>query len=120
MTLFRSLPRLRRRPFIVWAILLAGLAVLLCFVPLFNLLGFEFSLALCLPAALASACLTASHTLAVGRISQNQPEKLADFAKRPARLLFLLWCRSLLNSLGLVVLPLLIISLNALRVKNCS
>ena len=47
-----SLLRLRR--FWLWVLLLGGLGAGLCFVPLFNLLGYEFCLALALASSAAA------------------------------------------------------------------
>ncbi|MBM4321155.1 MAG: hypothetical protein FJ125_14700, partial [Deltaproteobacteria bacterium] len=75
------------------ALLCALLALGLCFVPLFDLLGFEFSLALGLAIGPAAAYL--------GARSNS-------------------WTAGARRSLALLVLPLLFVSANALRVKNCN
>lgn len=76
-----------------WAAALALLAALLCWLPLFHLLGFEFALAL---------------TLAVG------PAAAHLGVRSPS------WAAAARRSLLLLVPPLLLITLNALRVRNCN
>jgi hypothetical protein len=56
----RRFLRLKRAWF--WLLLLTGLAVWLCFVPLFNLLAYEFCLALALASSLAGLHLGAVTT----------------------------------------------------------
>ncbi len=80
-----------------------ALAVGLCFVPLFDLLGYEFSAALALVAA------TAAGPLAIG-VVRRDPD-------RPA---LGLWVRACLAAWVSLALPLLVIGLNALRVPNCN
>lgn len=76
-----------------WAIVLALLTLALLFVPLFDLLGFELSLALGLAVGPAAAHLGARSSS---------------------------WSGGARRSLALLVAPLLLASLNALRVKNCN
>lgn len=83
-----------------------GLAVAaggLAFVPLFDLLGYEFSAAISL---LASALVGPA---AIGVVRRSPPS--------PA---LRLWLRATLAGLAALLLPLLIILLNALRVTNCN
>ncbi len=87
------------RPFLVWAALLAVLAGALSFVPLFDLLGYELSLALALAVTPAAMHLG-------WRAGQEVPG--------PRGVAF-----GAAQALGLLVLPLAISSANALRVKNC-
>jgi hypothetical protein len=83
------------------AAVLAALAAALCFVPLFNLLGYEFAFALGIAAAVTSLVVG----LAVGRARPDG-----------ARALLL----ALLLASSQLLVPLALISLNALRVKNCN
>jgi len=92
---------------LVWAVLLATLALALQFVPLFDVLGYDFSFALGLAAALAA--VDVGHGL-VGR--RGRP------ADGPA-LVRLCWVACGVAA-ALLVLPLLISLANALRVRNCS
>ena len=92
---------------LVWAVLLALLAVVLAFVPLFDVLGYDFSFALGLAAALAA--VDVGHGLVVVR---GRP----DSAPAVLRL-----CAAACGvAAALLVLPLLISVGNALRVRNCS
>ena len=45
---------LSTKRYLAWLLLLTALAVALCFVPLFNLLGYEFSLSLAVASSLAA------------------------------------------------------------------
>ena len=82
-----------------WAVVLVGTGVALCFVPLFNLLGFEFAFVLGIPATLC-----AGH-LGVRAAAERPPWSAWWHAGRAAFLL--------------VLLPLVPITLNAARVRNC-
>jgi hypothetical protein len=92
---------------LVWAALLALLAVVLDFVPLFDVLGYDFSFALGLAAALAA--VDVGHGLVAVR---GRP------ADAPA--LLRLCAAACGVAAALLVLPLLISVANALRVRNCS
>ncbi len=85
----------------IWALFLLIYSGLLCFLPLVHLLGYEFAFALTLPLSLLgfSAALAA-------RKRGLQPWRAFGWAALEASLLGLL--------------PLLPISLNALRVRNCN
>jgi hypothetical protein len=92
---------------IIWGLLLASLALVLCFIPLFNLLSFEFSFVIGLVAVFGAAHLSIG---AVGDARRNACDisSMVLYARVTATAL-----------LTLVVPPLAIISLNALRVKLC-
>jgi tetratricopeptide (TPR) repeat protein len=92
---------------LVWAGVLALLAVGLAFVPLFDVLGYDFSFALGLAAALAA--VDVGHGLVAIR---GRP------AGAPA--LLRLCATACGVAAALLVLPLLISLANALRVRNCS
>lgn len=108
-------PPLRLKRFWIWQLLLAALAVGLCFVPLFNILGYEFSLAMAVAASLAGLHLGSVH-LAHAR---RRDEGLLLALRGGHVALLSLSLRAVLANLSLLLLPLLIICLNALRVKNC-
>jgi hypothetical protein len=108
-----SLLRLRRTQ--LWLLLLAGLAAGLAFTPLFNILGYEFCLALGLASSLASAHLG---SLVVATTRERDEGFLHALRSPPVALLALVG-RAVLLGLLLLVLPLAIISFNALRVRNC-
>ena len=106
---------LRLKRYIGWMLVLAGAAAGLCFVPLFNLLAYEFCLALALLGSLAAAHLGAVQVAC----ARGRDEGLMLGLARPLRAVGLLVLRGVVCNLLLLVLPLLLISLNALRVKNC-
>jgi hypothetical protein len=92
---------------LVWAALLAVLAVVLAFMPLFDVLGYDFSFALGLAAALAA--VDVGHGLVAVR---GRPADAAALLR-----LCGLACTVAASLLGL---PLVISLANALRVRNCS
>ena len=99
------------RRVIIWYAIAAAAAVVLCFVPLLDLLGYEFSLVM---AALAS--------LAAGHLAAGYPARVRDqLAPFPgARLTVLRLYTKVAAMAGLsLALPLLAITANALRVRNC-
>ncbi len=100
---------------ILWMLALAALAGGLCFVPLFNLLSYEFCLALAVAGSVAAAHL-GSVFVACARARDDGLELALDDAPRA---LGALLARGVITNLLLLAAPLLIICLNALRVKNC-
>jgi tetratricopeptide (TPR) repeat protein len=86
-----------------WAAALAAVAGVLCFAPLFDLLAYEFCAVLAIVASFASAHLGSLYA------QQN--------AKQDVRNGFL---SAAAQHLLLLTVPLLFISLNALRVRNCN
>lgn len=81
--------------------MLLGTAIALCFVPLFNLLAFEFAFALGIPVAICAG-------LAGVRARRQAP-----------RAAWQAWGRAMRWAGGMALLPLVPITLNALRVRNC-
>ena len=101
-----------------WGLILTGLAISLCFVPLFNLLGFEFCFALGLVAAFAGA-----HLGSVGVWEARRgltPSEGASADARPLGFVLRLYCRCVARVWILLLCPLFAITLNAVRVRNCS
>jgi tetratricopeptide (TPR) repeat protein len=92
---------------VVWGLALAVLGVVLCGVPLFDLLGFDFSFALGLATAFAAADVGHGTVTAARR------------AGRPVGLLSVV-TRALVASLALLPVPLLFSLVNGLRVRNCN
>ncbi len=92
---------------LVWGALLAALAVVLSFIPLFDVLGYDFCFAIGLAAALAA--VDVGHGLVAVR---GRP------ADAPA--LLRLCGLAVGAAAALLVVPLLISVANALRVRNCS
>ncbi len=81
----------------VWPALVTGTSVVLCFIPLFNLLAFEFSFAISIPISLGAGLTMARMDLAEG------------------------WTRHRLYQLALVLLGAVVpICLNMFRVQNCN
>ncbi len=99
----------------VWATLLVLATAVMAGLPLFNVLGFEFSFALAGLGSLASADLGASY---VRRLRGAGPFPL-DRARSPGQILAVVYGRASLVNLALLVVPVILISLNALRVRNC-
>ena len=102
----------------LWALGLVACAVGLCFVPLFNLLGYESSLVLAVLAALAGI-RQGVHT--VERCRQRlRPVEGEKADTTPLGAVLRCYGRSLAPSLALLVGPLLILLLNSVRVRNCN
>jgi tetratricopeptide (TPR) repeat protein len=86
-------------------------SAVLCFVPLLNLLGYEFSLVLALVSSFAA-----------GHIAAGYPDRVRNqLAPYPGAqgTVVRLYLVVVTMALALLVLPLALISLNALRVQNC-
>jgi hypothetical protein len=98
---------------LVWAVLLTGLTAWLCFVPLFDVLGFELAFAVAIAASLAAADLGAKVVAEARRVASGGP------ALGPAGTVALLYLLAALRGLALLVVPLVVACLNALRVRNC-
>jgi tetratricopeptide (TPR) repeat protein len=99
------------RTYLVWYVLLALLGVGTCFVPLFNLLGYESAALFGVVGGVATVFLTL-HALHVGEFApplelDRAESPLADFT------------RLLVRHLALLALPVAALTLNALRVRNC-
>ena len=96
------------RRVIIWGLLTAVSAAIMDFIPLFDLLGYDFSFVIGLMAALASVDIGAGVVTAArrqGRASAGVFRLAAEAAG---------W------SIGVLVVPLLLSLLNALRVRNCN
>lgn len=106
-------PRSHRRWRWGWAICLALTAGALCLVPLFNLLAFEFALAMTVPVSALGAA-AGIRAVAVAR-SRWRPGPL-----RGALVLWRIWAYALWLAAPLLLVPLIPISLNSLRVQNCN
>jgi len=96
---------------LVWGLLLTGLALALSFVPLADLLGYDFSFALGFGAALAGVDIGQA-VVAQARAARGQVPPGAGLAR--------LFGQAAARSAALLVLPLLLSVANALRVRNCS
>lgn len=100
-----------------WAVLLGLLGVALCFVPLFDVLGYEFCLALAIPASLAGA------QLGLGRVRGERLGRAASAVTaadaHPAATVLGLWGGAVGRAWLVLALPLVAVLANALRVRNC-
>jgi plasmid stabilization system protein ParE len=96
---------------LVWGALLAALALVLDFVPLCDVLGYDFCFAIGLGAALAGVDI--GHA-AVGRArrARGRPERGLDVAR--------IFGEACALALATLVLPLVLSLANAARVRNCS
>jgi tetratricopeptide (TPR) repeat protein len=94
------------RRFWIWSALLALLALGLDFVPLFDVLGYDFSFALGLAAAFAGA------DIGHGAAAAARRRQAATSPVGPV-------LAGLAGALAALILPLLLSLLNALRVRNC-
>jgi hypothetical protein len=96
---------------LTWGVLLTGLALILCFVPLYNLLGYDFAFALGLGAALAGV------DIGHGQAARAR----AALGRTPAGIeLSRVFGRAAALAAATLVLPLLLGVANAARVRNCS
>jgi tetratricopeptide (TPR) repeat protein len=105
----------------LWAAALFLCAVGLCAVDLFNLLGYESSLVLALLASLAGV-RQGVHAVTVYRQRvAREKDGLGEQAEAtPLQAVLSCYGRALLPALALLVLPLCVLLLNGLRVRNCN
>lgn len=96
----------------------AAAAAALCFVPLFDVLGYESSLALAVLASLAGIHLGLDQVWQARRAGIGSVGDAAD--ARPGRAVLGLWGRAALGAAAALVLPPLVLLLNGLRVRNCA
>jgi hypothetical protein len=114
------LAQLRARRTWIWAALLALLGGVMCAIPLFNTLGYEFAFAMAIASSVASADLAAALTRRLAQVAESDPGDAADIDLLPgARTVFTLAAAAGLLALALLVPPLLLVSANAIRVRNC-
>ena len=120
-------PRLHASPFVgtfvgyFRALFFPGVLFLsgaiLCFIPLFNLLGYESSLVLALVGSIA-AIRQGVHVVERARASRGSG-RLRGENGGPAQVLAL-FLRALVSAEVLLIPPLVLLLLNGLRVRNCS
>jgi hypothetical protein len=103
--------RLGRRA-LVWGTLLAILALVLAFVPLFDVLGYDFSFALGMAAAFACVDVGQGAASRARAGSPGVPETPAALAR--------IIGTAAAGALALLVVPLALSLANGLRVRNCS
>ncbi len=100
-----------------WSFILFVVGAGLCFVPLFDVLGYEWCLAMAVVASLAGAQVAA---LRVGRERRERaPSAVTAAEARPGVTVARLWWGATLRLWGALGLPLGAILANALRVRNC-
>ncbi len=106
---------LRSWRFRIWALILALLGVILAFVPLFWVLGFEFAFIIAVVVSIASI------DLGQALISQLRHVKIAPSARalHSGQLLVNLWLFSTAAAFLVLAAPLAISCANALRIRNC-
>ncbi len=97
----------------LWFTAFGVLALILANVPLFNILAFEFCAVLALGISFAGAHVT----LTMVQQMKRQPAALIG---SPRQIVTRCFWNALIFNFGLLVLPLGIILLNALRIKNCN
>src|SRR4029079_8862446 len=95
-----------------FCVVLLVFAGVLCALPLFDLLGYEFSFAMALAVTLAAI------NLGSVKIQRTPSERTADDA-RPLRALLRLGGVAVAKSWWVLALPLALSLLNGLRVRNC-
>jgi predicted negative regulator of RcsB-dependent stress response len=95
---------------LVWAFVLSAVSLGLCFIPLYNLLGYDSAFAIGLVAAFASV-----------DIGQGRVHGTRLHARSPAeRSVWAIAVRATACSLAILLPPIAILCLNALRVPNCN
>ena len=97
----------------LWFIAFGALALILANMPLFNILAFEFCAVLALGISFAGAHVP----LTVVQQMKRQPDALTGSA---GQIVVRCYRSALIFNFGLLVLPLVIILLNSLRIKNCN
>jgi hypothetical protein len=100
-----------------WALSLFWLGVALCFVPLFDLLGYEACFALGLGASVAGAHIGATTVWQARAGAARSDRQLAD--AHPAQAVARWFWRSTATVWVLTLPPLFALTLNALHVRNC-
>lgn len=116
-----GLPTGARRGLLVWtlwAVFLLAVALVLCAVPLFNLLGYESSLVLAIAAALAGV-RQGVHAVQRSRLRLRPIDgERAD--TRPLAAVLRCYGRALAPALAMLVGPLAVLLLNSVRIRNCN
>ena len=112
--------QLRARRTWIWAALLALLGGVMCAIPLFNTLGYEFAFAMAIAASFAAADLGAAMSRRLASLADRDAgDALPSDLLPGARTVFALFAAAGSLALALVLPPLILVSANALRVRNC-
>src|SRR5690349_2337239 len=101
-----------------WAAAFLTLGASLCFVPLFDVLGYEFCLALALAASFAGAHLGAVAPWYDRR--ERAASAVTAAAARPGATVARLWAGTTARLWAALGAPLAAIAVNGLRVRNCA
>jgi len=99
----------------VWVVVLVAVAGVLCSVPLLGTLGFGFAFVLALCASIAAVDLGA----ALVRGARSLDAHAFDHSRAPGEVVLELCARASAVGLLLLVVPVLMVALNAFRVRNC-
>ncbi|MFQ6039208.1 MAG: tetratricopeptide repeat protein [Candidatus Poribacteria bacterium] len=106
-----------RQSYYIWAGILALTAIALTQIPLFNLLGFEFSVIISILIGLAAAHIAIA---GINKIRGALPNQIRWIVyDSPVSIVISVYFWTLIANLSLLILPVITISLNAFRVKNC-
>lgn len=97
----------------LWIISICAVSLLLCATPLFNLLAFEFCAAITLFITFAGAHVAMTEL----QVMKQHPDKLAGASHN---VILRCFYRALQSNGILILIPLIIILLNSLRIKNCN
>ena len=100
-----------------WGAILFVVGAALCFVPLFDVLGYEWCLAMAVAASLGGAHVGAMRVLRERR--ERAPSAVTAAEARPGETVARLWWQATLRLWACLLLPLAAILVNAARVRNC-
>jgi len=103
---------LRSIRYLVWLGVMVVLSLVLAGRPLFNLLGFEFAFAVALVNSVACLDLGAAFV-------RRKRAETSDDGRSPGHVVIEIWQHATVANLTLLLAPLLIMTLNAFRVRNC-
>jgi len=106
---------LRSWRFRAWAAILAVVGGILCFVPLLGTLGFGFAFVMALVASIAATDLGC----ALVRVARSGDAHPFDHSRSAGPVVAELCARASLAALATLVVPVILVSLNAFRVRNC-
>ena len=96
-----------------WVIFFCTVSLLLCTIPLFNILGFEFCAVITLCISIAGPHVAMTQLQAMLKNPDNLQGSSSQF-------IFRCFYTTLKSNFLLLIIPLIIILLNSLRIKNCN
>jgi hypothetical protein len=103
------------RRFIIWSVLASALGALCCFAPLVSRLGYEVSFVFALFGSFAAAHLGATSV----STTREAAESMLLCTRQPADIVMRLCWRAVSLAWLVLLSPLLLLTLNVLRVRNC-